>query len=599
MRVRIALQLLWVLAGACAHGPESGPSSVRFRNAEPVWAVNDTGDVPEAPKSRDFLRNLFFFEEVLVEPTERSLSLQRSGRAQNINALGEVPDSTWFTNRWPKRHSRRVPGSSGEREPSGPSPLEIARGPYQDGPPDTSRPLEILSTKLGGTTPGLTVEDARGLRYILEFDASAHPEKKTAAGVIVQRLLWAIGFNVPEDNVIDLERRDLVLAEGAVRKRPVGEDLPFRPEDLQRILDDVHRYEDGRFRALASRILPGKPLGGFTVRGVREDDPNDRVRHEDRRELRGQHVFFAWVHHTDVKPDNTLDMWVEAPGNANHHFVKHYLLDFDKALGNLAVIDRYPEDGFAYLFDFAYAGPSFVSLGLLHRPWDALRWPRLTGVGRFEAGAFDPAKWKPYYPYLPIVVRDPLDDYWAAKIVVRFTRAQIEAAVGAGRLTSPAARDHLTDVLLARQQTLARWAFSRVAPFEDFQVEASAEGPRLCFIDLWSHYGFDRDAPAGNASEPSHRSEATSIQLTTYDDRGRKLDDIAVSQEAGSRWCSADLGWRDRSRSDDAYTIAVLRTHRADRSLPSIEVHLAAGPTRDATTRNPLLRVIGIHRHAD
>ena len=62
--------------------------------------------------------------------------------------------------------------------------------------------------------------------------------------------------------------------------------------------------------------------------GVRDDDPNDTVPHEHRRELRGLRVFAAWLNHTDMKEDNTLDMFVEEGGR---HFVKHHLVDFGEA----------------------------------------------------------------------------------------------------------------------------------------------------------------------------------------------------------------------------------------------------------------------------
>ena len=561
MAARVALALVAGVGASCAHA-EPPIDAVRFRNAEPVWIVDDRKDVPEPPEKSSFYRNFYFFEELVVRPTDRTLSLERFARAQNVNAWGEVPDSTWFTNRIGRRDL---------------SPAEVARGPNRDGPPDLSAPLRVREAEWGVGAPRFEVEDARGLRYVVKFDQAGIPENETAADVIVQRLLWASGFHVPEDDIVFLSRDQLELAEDAVRVRELGADLPMKPGDLDAALEDVDRAPDGRLRALSSRYLPGKPIGGYDVRGTRADDPNDVVPHELRRELRGQHVFFAWVDHTDVKPDNWLDVWVERPPGSGRHYVEHYLLDFGKALGNLAWIDRYPEDGFAYLFDFEYAVPSLLSLGLYRRPWDAYRVPELRGVGRFGVSAFDPAAWKPYYPFLPVTIRDPLDDYWAAKIVMRFSPSHIRAAVAAGQLSSPLSRAYLAEMLQRRQRAIGRWALSRVSPFEDFAFEPGPGGSRLCFSSLWERYGFD--AETDTLLRPA--------RATSFDFDARPLGERALARLRLDRWCTEPLPMGDAR---DGYTIVVLEAELDGRALPPVHVHAARAPETGRW------RVIGIDR---
>jgi hypothetical protein len=555
---------LVAFAGASAGCAHADPTidDVRFENAEPVWVVDDRRDVPKPPEESEFYRNFYFFEELVVQPTERTLSLERFPPAQNVNALGEVPDSTWFTNRI-GRHDL--------------SAAEVRRGPKRDGPPDLSEPLRVHEAEWGAGAPRLVVEDARGLRYVLKFDQAGIPENETAADVIVQRILWASGFHVPEDDIVFFSRAQLELAEGAVRVRELGGDLPLAPEDLDVALADVERAPDGRFRGLSSRYLPGKPLGGYDVRGTRSGDPNDVVPHELRRELRGQHVFFAWVDHTDVKPDNWLDVWVERPPGSGRHYVEHYLLDFGKALGNLAWIDRYPEDGFAYFFDLGYAGPSLLSLGLYRRPWDGYRVPELRGVGRFGISAFDPAAWKPYYPFLPVTIRDAVDDYWAAKIVMRFTPAHIRAAVAAGRLSSPLSRAYLAEMLQRRQRAIGRWAFSRVPPFDDFAFEPGPGGSRLCFSSLWERYDFD--AETGTVLRPT--------RATAFDFDAHPLGERALARVRLDRWCTEPLPTGDAR---DGYTIVVLEAELDGRALPTVHVHVARAPDTGRW------RVIGIDR---
>lgn len=556
-----AVSVALALGSACAHAP-SRIDEVRFENAAPVWVVDDRRDVPDRPAKSDFYRNFYFFEELVVRPTERSLSLARFPRAQNVNALGEVPDSTWFSNRIGR---------------SDLSPAEVRRGPDDHGPPDLSRPLLVHEAEWGVGAPRLQVEDARGLRYILKFDRADAPENETAADVIVQRLLWAIGFNVPEDDIVFFSRDQLERAEGAVRTRDLGSDVPLKPGDLDEALRDVALEPDGRFRGLSSKYLPGEPLGGYGVRGTRDGDPNDVVPHELRRELRGQHVFFAWVDHTDVKPDNWLDVWVERPEGSGRRYVEHYLLDFGKALGNLAWLDRYPEDGFAYFFDFGYAAPSLLSLGLYARPWDAYRVPELRGVGRFGIDAFDPAEWKPYYPFLPITIRDAVDDYWAAKILMRFSRDHIRAAVDAGQLSSLLSRAYVAEVLEQRKRALGRWAFSRIPPFEEFVFEAAPGGSRLCFSSLWERYGFDHET--GSRIRPT--------RAAVYDYDANSLGERQVARVRLADWCTGPL---PEGQAEAGYTIVVLEAAHDGRRLPPVHVHGARDP------RSGRLRVIGIDR---
>ena len=54
-------------------------------------------------------------------------------------------------------------------------------------------------------------------------------------------------------------------------------------KDLDPVLGRVARKPNGAYRVLASRLLPGKILGGFKYYGTRSDDPNDVVPHEHRR----------------------------------------------------------------------------------------------------------------------------------------------------------------------------------------------------------------------------------------------------------------------------------------------------------------------------
>ncbi|HMG55806.1 MAG TPA: hypothetical protein VK601_20040, partial [Kofleriaceae bacterium] len=84
-------------AAGCASSPPVPP--VRFANAPPVLAIDDRLDVPAQPESREFYVNVYHWDALLQRRIERGLELPRPQRALGVNALDEVPDSTWFTNR--------------------------------------------------------------------------------------------------------------------------------------------------------------------------------------------------------------------------------------------------------------------------------------------------------------------------------------------------------------------------------------------------------------------------------------------------------------------------------------------------------------------
>src|SRR5262249_47329311 len=152
---------------------------------------------------------------------------------------------------------------------------------------------------------------------------------------------------------------------------------------------------DGSLHAVASRWLAGKPLGGHPAEGVRADDPNDRIPHELRRDLRGFYTFAAWVDHVDIQESNFLDMWVPDPVAPMRHYVMHYMLDFGKSFGVMASTARDPRHGDEYVVDFAEILSSLVTLGAHERAWERRGVPALRGVGLFEARSFDPGAWKP------------------------------------------------------------------------------------------------------------------------------------------------------------------------------------------------------------
>jgi hypothetical protein len=548
-----------VLAG-CASGPVV--PEVRFANAPVAVAVNDRLDVKRAPHSRLFLPDTYVWDGTIGRPLSRALELPRDRRALGVNALDEVPDSTWFTNR------------IGVRELT---PDEIRNGPLTDDL-ERHKPWTIHSTKIGGTAPGLIIKDATGVKYLLKFDPTDEPpELETGNHVIVNRLLWACGYHVAEDRIVYLRSEDLVLARDAtVKDLTAGDQRRLDRAELERDLARVRHEPDGRIRALASRWIDGVTLGGHPAEGVRDDDPNDRIPHELRRDLRGAYPIYAWVDSVDVTEGQYVDAWVADPGEPARHYVKHYLIDFGKSLGAMGDIAVDWWRSVYYRVDLSGMLRNLFTFGLNDRPWQDRHAPRLKGVASlFEARTFDPGSWHPDSPgYLPFLTADRFDRFWGAGLVARFSRAQIRAAVEAGRFSDPRAADYLTDTLVARQRATAAYWFARVNPLDRFTLEAAAGRDELCFDDLAV---VSRIAPA----------EATRYTVTSYDIDGRELDAHTIPAASDGRACARIRLTADDRR--DGYTIVRLATTRPGFTGDTF-VHVARDPSSGAP------RLIGVWR---
>jgi hypothetical protein len=547
-------RLVLVLACVSCANRTTVPAA-RFANAPIVQAVNDRRDVSEQPEAHSYSRYLWNFDGQFFRRITRALELRRHERSRGINALGDVPSSTWFTNR------------IGIREIS---PAEIAAAPGGVGSPEPHRPWTIVSTKAGGTTVGFIIKDARGEKFLLKFDLRGFPEAETGAHVIVGKLLWAFGYNVTEDYVVFLKREDLVIARDAVAIDTFGSKRHLGRDEVERKLQTVDVARDGTMRALASHWLPGVPIGGHKPVGVRDDDPNDLIPHELRRDLRGMYVVFSWLDHTDVHGGNTLDVYVTDPEDPHRHYVKHYFLDFGIGLGVGAAKMHEPRLGYEHYLDFGDLARSLLTLGIANRSWEQRREQAPRGVGLLDVENFDPGKWVSSSPaYAPLYAGDRFDKFWAAKIVARFTPAQIRAAVDSARLSDPSAAAWLTEALIARQRKLVRHWFERVNPLDAFTV---ADGT-LCFDDLAIAHGL--------AS-----AERTRYAIRFHDRAGRRTGFLGLAANAGATNCSP----LQLSRSDsEGYTIVRIATKRP-RVRGATYVHLA----RDPATRLP--RVIGVWR---
>lgn len=387
--------------------------------------------------------------------------------AYNPTAEDDVSDPSWFVH----RNSRvRM------------TPEELLRGHSDDAGPDTSGIWTVVRAKLGGVTPGFTIEDGRGERYIIKFDPPDHEELASAAELISSRLFHAAGYHVPEVFITIFDPSKVRAGESLTFEDALGREHPVSDASLQELLRGRVTRPDGRIRAAASRFLQGTLLGPFKFQGTRDDDPADTIPHQHRRELRGLYVPSAWLNHLDTKQHNTLDVLVEEGGR---RYVRHYLIDFGSTLGSRAVSAHTPRQGVESDVELGAIGARWITAGFYNRPWERYEYERPhPSIGFFSADLFDPGSWKPYSPnpaFQNLTVRD---GYWGAKLVASFDEAQIRAAVAAGQLSDPQAEEALVQAIIQRRDLTVAYWYQRVTPLEELRVTPAERGNALRFRDL-------------------------------------------------------------------------------------------------------------------
>ncbi len=408
----------------------------------------------------DFSNNTF------IQPFTKSPFGRKSVEAINVNTLDEVPNSSWFTNRNGVRRMSLAEIKRAANETDGPAPGA----------------LTVVKGKTNGITPGFQVKDSRGDVYLLKFDPVGYLEMSSGAEAIATRLFYAIGYNVPQNTIYRFRRNQLKLDPKATFTDSMGKKRQLTEADIDAILKLAASYPNGEYRALASKFLKGKPVGNFKFAGVRDDDANDIIPHEHRRDLRGLRVFAAWLNHNDIRNGNNLDMFVKEDGR---EFIRHYLIDFGSTLGSDTAFPNANEVGYAHQVDFGEARKSLLTFGLYQPHWRSTEnRVQFTSVGNFASDKFKPHQWKSNFPMEAFQNMTDRDAYWAAKIVASFTDEQIRAAVETGELSDPKAAEYLTQQLINRRDAIAREYFTRNAAIDELQVQQASNGWVLNFTDL-------------------------------------------------------------------------------------------------------------------
>ncbi|HLU66794.1 MAG TPA: hypothetical protein VKZ63_10985 [Kofleriaceae bacterium] len=543
----VAAALAAATLAACAPAWKQAPHDQRFQRAPapilhrppaPEALPGDWWDRAHSSSVRPLAR--------AVSPARWLAGLAGGPEALDVNAFGEVPDSTWFENRIGRRPM---------------TPEEIAHGPGLSEP--APGPLVVVSGKLQGATPGIVVRDSKGTIWYLKIDPPAYREMATGAEIVAQRLLHAAGYLVPEMQIVDLAVDRLVVEPGSLRVDDYNRMVPLTRPYLQALIANLNPTAEGRIRTLVSRQVPGTPIGPFRYRGFRIDDPNDRIPHERRRSLRGLWLLSAWLNNTDVRQQNTLDSFIVVDQQRRLGYVRHHLIDFGDSLGAAGERDKYLGEGYEGHIDWPAILGRLFGGGLVYPYWLGVRRSPYRTVGLFEAEVFDPARWSPGYPNPAFDAATPRDTFWAASLLARLDREHVAAAIEAARYSEPGAAAYVLDVLMKRREKLLRHAFRRVVPLVDPEVA----GTTLRLRDLGVATGLVAAASAWYRFEvrwnrsgkmdcllAQHRAAAPEIDLAPALARASELSPGALTR-------------------DPFVTVSVWRVRHGRRG-PRLDVHL-------------------------
>jgi hypothetical protein len=499
--VGLALLLL-AAAGACR-----GYIPARFAARPPITDARDENPGP-LPEPRSVPEPIYLAEVYLHRPLRDALSLEASPPAKDINALDEVPRSSWFVPRAIDASARAL----GPEAPDAPRPPFVVL-------PDP--PLALAS-------PGLVIRDALGQRYEVALDPGDRPEMRTGALAVAARLVWALGFNTPPVLVTRLHVQDFQLGEGA------------NGDALSR-LQAGPAPSDGARRVAVVAWPEGRPLGRSPETGTRGDDPNDVIAHEDRRTMRALKVVASWLALGALGPAKVLDRYIGLPGEGH---VQHYLVGLDDALGASKVVrfgDPPPE---------LPAGSPFmrlITLGLGPSPARRLTPLDVPAVGALS-DEVDPERADLPLPYAPADRLQGSDGYWMAKRIARLCSSRsIALAIEAGKFSDRRARQRITRALEARGRTIASHWFSRVVPvelvsFSGARLELRDEAINLGLVSpKVSEYRFDFMSGDGQAVAESLwvQPRGDRLELVLPDGARRAARDYLVVQilaRRAGRW---------------------------------------------------------------
>jgi len=532
----------------------------------PIWAQKFYPDDPlEAepppmatpdPGVRGLSDVLEFFSNTFGSPGERhpEIGVIPAGA---VNTLGEVMDSSWYTNRHAKRRL---------------SSQELVRGTGDGQPPLQDQPWRVLAVKQFANRPGILIVDSQRQMYLLRFDPPDYLEMSTGAVMVSSRMFYALGYNVLENYIVYFQRTQMVPSEAGEQITSMGDRRDLTDEAIDSFLKTAAMDRQRGYRAVATRIPTDwdKLVGNFQFFGTRSDDPNDIVPHEHRRDLRGLFVFAAWLNHNWILPTSTVDVLVV---ENDIPFIRHFLIDFTSTLGSGDRRPKTAREGNESMWDRGPTAKNVIGLGIYTPRWMRASYPRFRSVGHFEFETFDPEKWTANQRLAPFENRLPDDTYWAAKQVMAFSDEDLQALVSAGQYSDPEAAAWIVRSLAGRRDRIGEAYFSQVLPLDNFRVE----NDELVFDDLAVANGF--------------RSQRNySLSWSRLDNQSEELTEISTA--LGERQLPATV----RMASEGAYFAARLTEWDSPRYTRSLPEEAERNTTVFLRKESNGFKVVGIDR---
>lgn len=569
------LALVAMGAAACASSPRPFPfraPMVVDTDTHPVSLACRPEPTPKEPGRESCAPaeyiSPFVWDNVdnsVFAPMSRALSIEVSGEAANATSLDEVADSSWFDNRIGARPLTTAERTLGACTPDDVLPDDVADGAWT-----------VDHGKNNGSTLGFRIAvPGKGL-YMLKADDLGKPERASAASVIGAAIYNAAGFSTTCEQVVLIRRAQLRLLPGLTTVSNNGETSAFDAAALDAVLASS-THVGGRVRMQASKWFSGLPIGPFRYKGTRDDDPNDVIAHEDRRELRGSRLLAAWLNHWDAREQNSMDLWLASDAvkvRSSPGYVRHYILDTSDVLGGgLDSATATARLGHTYLISLSGVLLDFVTLGTIERPWDRSRLePGREKFGVFSARDFDPEHWRGAYPNPAMLRMTERDGAWMARIIARFTADDVRAIAAAGRFADPQDTAYIAGVLVARQHLIGARYLTRLSPLAD--VHATTR--EICATDLARSSG----------ALPADRFHYRVVEVAG----ARRIELIATVGPQGLV-CFRPVSFAPGGLADDAHERRVSFLVRNGTGAGPLEIH-----TYDLGTRG--MFVVGLVRQA-
>jgi hypothetical protein len=287
---------------------------------------------------------------------------------------------------------------------------------------------------------------------------------------------------------------------------------------------------------VATREIDGTPLGPFYLYGKRNDDPNDFIPHDYRRELRGLRLISAWINNFDVHTGNVGDYYVNEGGQ---HFVKHYFTRFTSTLGSFILGVQPASRGAQNYLDPHEIAISTLTLGFKVDQWEK-NWAkfdpkRYPSIGFIPTEGFEPLSYKFVFPAPAFENMTDLDGFWAAKIITGFDNSTLKQIVRQGHYSDSAATDYLVSLLAQRRDVIGRSYFTKLNPLDGFSLDVSRNPAILKFTDLAVRLGY-RDANHTTYQAEVRRNGSLLMRSTEWRTQERLILPKLQSTNRGGQW---------------------------------------------------------------